>query len=63
MATEAPQVTGDVVKDGQRDAPMVKANSHVAHERIPEVQETAAKDALVTETEMKEVEIPETGLT
>jgi hypothetical protein len=59
MATEAPQVTGDVVKDVRRDAPMVKANSHVAHERIMEVQETA-KDALVTETEMKEVEIPET---
>jgi hypothetical protein len=38
MATEAPQVTGDVVKDAQRDAPMVKANSHVAHERITEVQ-------------------------
>jgi hypothetical protein len=44
---------------------MVKANSHVAHEPIVEVQETAAKKVLpvVTETEMKEVEILETGLT
>lgn len=46
MATEVPQVTENVVKEARRGGPM-------------EVQETAANEIPITETEIKEVEMPE----
>jgi hypothetical protein len=58
VVTEPSKVVEEAARGIQRDAPVVKSNSHTTHEAVVEVQDSPAKEVPATETEEKVKRFP-----